>query len=162
VSSCATDVVRDITVGMGQAVYASAPARLTTLLGSCIAIALYSSAARAGMLAHVVLPHANGLPSNPSKFADSAVPHMLVEFHKHGLMANVLVANIVGGACMFGDGSYVTVGDDNVKASVEALGRAGIRIAGRHVGGTVGRRICFDLATGRIVVESAGRCLDTI
>ena len=40
--------------------------------------------------------------------------------------------------------------------------RTGIRIAGLDVGGVMGRHICFELATGRVTVESVGLQPQTI
>jgi chemotaxis protein CheD len=152
----------EVAVGMGQAVFAREPARLTTILGSCVAVTLYSPHRRLGVLGHVVLPQSNGSASNPAKFADTAVPHMLATLKSHGVEPGELTAKVVGGACMFGTGLCTQIGESNVQAAVEALESAGIRIAGRDVSGTNGRRICFDLATGAIVVTSVGRPPQTI
>ncbi len=149
-------------VAMGQAAIAGEPARLTTILGSCIAVALYSAQLRLGMLSHVVLPHSTGPTAYPAKFADTAVPYMLSVLQKHGAKPNGLVAKIAGGACMFGNCKAMQIGEANVRAAVEALSAAGIRIAAQDVGGTVGRRICFDLATGLLAVECIGHPSHTI
>ncbi len=149
-------------VGMGQAIVAADPAKLTTILGSCIAVALYSPPLRLGMLSHVVLPHATGPTTYPAKFADTAVPHMLSTLQEHGARLGGLVAKIAGGACMFGDSKFMQIGDANVQAAVEALATAGMPVVGQDVGGTVGRRVCFDLATGCITVECIGHPSHTI
>jgi chemotaxis receptor (MCP) glutamine deamidase CheD len=54
------------------------------------------------------------------------------------------------------------IGEANAQATSNALDSAGIRIAGQDVGGTVGLRICFDLATGDVTVESLGQPQYTI
>ena len=68
--------VEDVAVGMGLAVLAAAPARLTAVVGSCIGVTVYSPKLRLGMLSHVVLPHAKGRTAYPAKYADTAVDHM--------------------------------------------------------------------------------------
>jgi chemotaxis protein CheD len=162
-ASCtAHELAAHTPVGIGQAALASEPARLTTILGSCVALALYSPQLRLGMLSHVVLPRSTGPTNYPAKFADTAVPHMLATLHSHGVRLGELVARIAGGACMFGDGKFMQIGDANVQATTEALAAAGLRIVGQDVGGTVGRRICFDLATGSITVECIGHTSHTI
>jgi chemotaxis protein CheD len=152
----------DVAVGMGQAVFAQEPARLTTILGSCVAVTLYSPVRRLGMLSHVVLPQSKGSMSNPAKFADTAVPHMLLTLKRQGVEPRELTAKFVGGACMFGNGTCAQIGESNVRAVAQALEAAGIRVAGRDVNGTSGRRICFDLATGSITVTSVGHPSQTI
>jgi len=152
----------EIPVGMGQAVFAASPARMSSILGSCVAISLYASRLRLGMMSHVVLPLARGATVNPSKFADTAVPFMLAELIQHGVKPSGLTAKITGGACMFGVGKFMDIGEANLQAAVQALDEAGIPVIARDVGGSIGRRICFDLATGLVTVQVAGHPLRTI
>jgi chemotaxis protein CheD len=147
---------------MGQAVLAHEPARLTTILGSCVAVTLYAPRRRLGVLGHVVLPQSKGSSSNPAKFADTAVPHMLATLKSQGVEPKELAAKLAGGARMFGNDSGAQIGTANVQAVVQALEAAGISIVGSDVNGTSGRRICFDLATGCITVTSVGHPSHTI
>jgi chemotaxis protein CheD len=149
-------------VAMGQAVVAAEPVRLTAILGSCIAVVLYSRELRLGMLSHVVLPHSTGPTAYPAKFADTAVPYMLSVLQSRGAKPQGLVAKITGGACMFGNCKVMQIGDANIRAAVEALSAAGIRIVGQDVGGTVGRRIGFEPADGSLTVECIGHPSHTI
>ncbi len=152
----------DVAVGMGQAVLAGDPTRLTTILGSCVAVTLYSPRRRMGMLSHIVLPQSKGSVTSPAKFADTAIPYMLDSLRAEGIEPRELTAKVVGGACMFGNGSCAQIGGSNVQAAIQALEKAGLRIAAHDVNGTSGRRICFDLANGCISVTSAGRSSQTI
>jgi chemotaxis protein CheD len=157
-----TQTNNDISVGMGQAVFAREPTRLTTILGSCVAVTLYSTKTQMGMLSHIVLPHSKGVTDKPAKFADTAVPYMLSTMKSQGIDFKTLTAKIVGGACMFGAGAFTQVGENNIQAIVQALETAGIPITGRDVSGVSGRRIYFDLATGMISVDSVGHPSRTI
>jgi chemotaxis protein CheD len=158
----ATQTPVDIAVGMGQAVFAAEPQRLTTILGSCVAVTLYSPRRRMGMLCHVVLPKSRENSDNPAKYADTAIPYMLSALRCEGVGPRELTAKLVGGACMFGDNQLSRIGESNTQATVRALEEAGISIAARDAGGNCGRRICFDLATGIITVASVGRPARTI
>jgi chemotaxis protein CheD len=149
-------------VAMGQAAMAAEPAWLTTILGSCIAVTLYSPQLRMGMLSHVVLPKSTGPTAYPAKFADTAVPHMVSVLQGQGVRPGALVAKIAGGACMFGACKSMQIGEANVQAAVEALATAGIRLATQDVGGTIGRRVSFELATGALTVECIGQPSHTI
>jgi chemotaxis protein CheD len=151
-----------VAVGMGQATFGSDPSRMTTVLGSCVAVTLYSPRLRRGMLAHIVLPKARGVDENPAKYADTAIPYMLTALRREGIPVNDLIAKITGGACMFGDGQFSRIGDSNVEAAVQALESAGLSVAGRDVGGSCGRHITFDLATGVVTVASVGKPARTI
>ena len=67
VYSLAKDPAKEMPVGMGQAVVTRHPARLTSILGSCVAITMYAPRLQLGMLSHVVLPNGNGnLAARPS------------------------------------------------------------------------------------------------
>jgi chemotaxis protein CheD len=149
--------LEDVTVGMGLAALAGAPVRLKAVVGSCIGVTVYSPRLRLGMLSHVVLPHAKGRTDYPAKYADTAVSHMQRVLESHGAQPGKLVAKLVGGACMFGDGVAAPIGAANVRAAAAALRAAGIRIAGSDTGGASGRRLWFDLDTGLVTVESVGR-----
>jgi chemotaxis protein CheD len=162
ISAPSARTTEEVAVGMGQAVFAREPARLTTILGSCVAVTLYSSRRRLGMLSHVVLPQAKGSLSNPAKFADTAVPYMLATLKTQGVETRELTAKLVGGSHMFGNGTCAQIGASNVQAVVQSLEDAKILIVGRDVSGTSGRRICFDLATGSITITSAGQSAHSI
>ncbi len=149
-------------VGIGQAILAAQPDRLTTILGSCVGVAMYAPQQRLGMLGHIVLARSAGATNYPAKFADTAVPHMVSTLVRHGANVGTLVAKIAGGACMFEDCKSMQIGIANVEAVLQALANAGVRIAGQSVGGTFGRRVCFDLTTGSLTVESNGNTLHTI
>jgi chemotaxis protein CheD len=148
--------VKKTAVGMGQIGMAQRPACLTAVLGSCIGVALYHRKLQLGMLGHVVLPCSSGQTANPGKFADTAVPYMLRLFATRQVAPADLVAKIVGGASMFDRIGPLKIGEANRRAIIENLEGAGIRIVGKDVGGTKGRRISFDCASGLLTVETVG------
>ncbi|MCC6124662.1 MAG: chemotaxis protein CheD [Pirellulales bacterium] len=143
-------------VGMGQTAVAQKPNRLTAVLGSCVGVVLHHPRLQVGALAHVVLPDSSGRAGAAAKFADSAVPHMLELLGKHGAFPSGMVAKLAGGSCMFGSGGPLQIGEANIKAATLALEAAGIKIVGRDLGGSCGRRIGFDPETGQVTVESVG------
>ena len=146
----------DIAVGMGTAVLAAAPRRLTAILGSCIGVSVYCPKLQLGMLSHVVLPAAKGCAANPAKYADTAVAHMCSVLQSRGAASRGMVAKIAGGACMFRNSTSMQIGEANVQAAIAALQAAGIPLAAREVGGVSGRRIVFNLSSGSLTVESVG------
>jgi chemotaxis protein CheD len=147
----------ETSVGMGQVAVTRQPGRLKAVLGSCVGVALYHPSARAGALAHVVLPEAAGRAEHPGKFADTAVPHLLKLLAREGVPAAGLIAKIAGGANMFGHTGPLRIGDNNIQAVLNALRAAGLHVSGQDVGGGVGRRVTLDCASGEFVVEIAGQ-----
>lgn len=155
-SLLAPEITETTMVGMGQIAVARNSTRLTAVLGSCIGVTLFHPRLRIGAMGHVVLPRANGQATTPGKFADTAVPHMVQVLLHEGANVGALVAKITGGACMFGGNGPLQIGLSNVEAVEAALAAAGIRLAGRDVGGSKGRRVVFDAATGNLTIETAG------
>lgn len=144
------------TVGMGQIMIARKPVCLTAVLGSCVGVGLYHPRIQIGALAHVVLPDSSGRAATPGKFADTAIPHMLQLLERQGVNASGLIAKLAGGACMFGSPGPMQIGEANVKAAIKALEAARVRVAASDVGGTAGRRVRLDCATGAMTVECVG------
>jgi chemotaxis protein CheD len=143
-------------VGMGQTVLAEKPSRLSAVLGSCVGVVLYHARLQIGAMSHVVLPNSNGRTGTAAKFADSAIPHMLTLLEQRGAFPSGMVAKIAGGSCMFGNGGPLQIGEANIKAATAALEAAGIKIVGRDLGGSCGRRISFNPENGQVTVESVG------
>lgn len=165
---------------IAEYVVAAAPAQLVAIgLGSCVAIVLHDAQAHIGALAHVLLPapaHAaapslksgqvaaatsTGTPtpaevSQPGRVPATAVPRMLDEMRALGARGPI-TARLVGGASLFGPllaSGGVTVGARNVEAARTALQTARVRVTGDLVGGSAGRSVFFDVATGRVEVRS--------
>ncbi len=152
----------EILVGMGQIASGQAPQRMRAILGSCIGLALYHPARNTGIMAHIVLPDSAGRHGTPGKFADTAVPQMLALLRQQGMPTQGLAAKFAGGANMFGGAGPLKIGEANATAVVTALHQAGIRVAGQEIGGTCGRRVEFDCASGEMLVQCAGQPARTL
>jgi chemotaxis protein CheD len=148
---------REIVVNMGHIALGRGDDRLKAVLGSCVGLAVYHPRLKVGALAHVVLAESAGRDGAPGKYADTAVPHLLKLLAEWNVPAHGLTAKIAGGANMFGTSGPLQIGDANVHAVTRALRAAGIRIAGKHVGGPSGRRIVYECASGRMIVQQAGK-----
>jgi chemotaxis protein CheD len=147
----------EIMVGMGQIVYAQAPDRLASILGSCVGVSLYNARTRQAVMAHVILPDSQGRPSGaPGKFADTAIPHMLRLLSQAGVLPCSLLAKVAGGSNMFGHQGPLQIGVANSEAVVRALTGAGVRVAAQDIGGYQSRRVSLDCTTGEMTIEMGG------
>jgi chemotaxis protein CheD len=151
------DTPQVTSVGMGQIVLGRKADRLSAVLGSCIGLALYHTRLHVGALGHLVLPDSAGRQGCPGKFADTAIPAMLAQLEQAGVPRESLVAKVAGGACMFGKGGPLQIGEANAEAVFQLLRKLGIRVAGRDVGGDKGRRVTLDCSTGQLLVEIVGQ-----
>lgn len=136
---------------------------LRTFLGSCVGVALHDRRRRFAGLAHVMLPDSQGRGGPPGKYADTAVAalvRLLDELAAPGRAAPV--ARIAGGARMFAFAAGTPIGEQNVAAIERLLEAAGIPIVGRDCGGTQGRRMSLDVASGAVTIEVLGTGTRTI
>jgi chemotaxis protein CheD len=147
-----------VNVSIARWEVAESPTVLRTLLGSCVAIILHDRSSRVGGLAHVMLPDSKGRSDGAGKYADTALPALLDELGKlRGRPGRAnLTAVLVGGASMFRSGGMADIGSQNLEASVRILEGLRIPIVGRDVGGTTGRNVTLETASGIVRVRIPG------
>lgn len=151
-----------VSVAIGQWAVAGAPARIRTLLGSCVGVVLYDRIGRLGGLAHVVLPSARGAVDHPGKYADTAVPALVAEFERRlGPRARArLSAKLAGGASMFQVDapaeSALNIGRRNQEAIEAILDQMRIPVLARDLGGSAGRRLTLDTVSGIVAIRVPG------
>lgn len=145
----AEETANILRVGISEAKVGEEGDRLvTSSLGSCVGIVLYSVMKRVGGMTHVLLP----------KRLDGLVDGILEEMDERGAsLRNGIKGYIVGGACMFSgvEGKRVgELGRRNVDKAREKLEKERIKIAGEDVGGHHGRSLELDITTGKVTVKS--------
>jgi len=150
-------------VRMGEFLVREAPAQLAIYgLGSCVAVFVHETERRIAALAHILLPApAPGTPRGPAgKYADTAVAAILGVILEMGGRHEALVAKVAGGAHMFSASPSTdreTLGERNIRAALEALKRHGLEVTGMDIGGSYGRTIVADVATGTLLITSLKR-----
>jgi chemotaxis protein CheD len=137
-------------VGLGELVAYS--------LGSCVAICLYDPLKKVAGMAHVVLPAVpeKGAGAAPGKFGDTAVPALLYAMQQAGAAPVRLDCRLAGGAAVLaigGTGRLPPIGQRNVEAVKAALEQVRLRVRAEDTGGTQGRTVRLDAATGRVTVR---------
>jgi chemotaxis protein CheD len=142
---------------MGEMSVTAGDGELRTLLGSCIGLALHDRRRKIGGLAHIVLPSARERTDRPGKFADTAIPALIEQMERLAGGELNLIAKMAGGASMFPSTAAGNIGAQNSEACETLLGVLRIPIVSKDCGGTQGRRMAFDTATGRVVIEIVGR-----
>ncbi len=126
---------------------------VSTILGSCIAVCLWDRSCRRGGMNHFQLPCWDGA-GEPLSYGDAATERLVAEMEAMGSRRASLDAKLFGGAAVLGSGvPGSTVGEKNAEAALAALGRLGIAVVGGRIGGPLGCRIRFDLATGDVVLR---------
>jgi chemotaxis protein CheD len=145
-------------LGPGEFQFASAPSRLRTLLGSCVAVTFRDPARQRGAMCHYLLPSGGPRPNTvvDGRYADEVIPHILEQFHREGTAAADLEVKMFGGGAMFtnlGMGTTMTIGQKNIQAGEWLLKTRGCLIQSADVARCLQRTVVFDVATGHVWVR---------
>lgn len=146
-----------IYVSIGGMQFNYSPKILKTIVGSCVAIALYAKSDKFGSLAHVMLPKSNDGKSNNFKYADYAINQMIHLFFSKGYKTVDITAKLIGGAKIYfssQDSIIPDIGKENVLISRKLLIEKNIPVIAEDVFGVLGRTVYFDLNNGSISVKS--------
>nr|WP_295900423.1 chemotaxis protein CheB [uncultured Bdellovibrio sp.] len=129
---------------------------ISTLLGSCVAVALYDPTTKIGGLNHYLL--SDGLPEERAntRYGSHAIPILIEECVRLGANRNKLQAKIYGGAnvisvAQLGDG----IGKRNIDLAEKMLKELGIPILEKNVAGESARTIKLNTATFDVLHNSS-------
>jgi chemotaxis protein CheD len=123
-------------------------------LGSCVALTMWDPRSRVAGLAHFMLP-AGPLTHPPVKFVDSGLPQFFAEFKRRGGDPRRSHFKAAGGAAMLAImASSMEIGKRNAEALELALDLHGLRLHRKDLGGTSGRTVQLEPATGRLLIKS--------
>lgn len=132
---------------------------IKTLLGSCVAITMWSPHLKIGGMCHYRLPKrltgkAGALDGN---YGDEAFLMFMKHLIKHHLKPKDITVGIFGAGNMFSNvvlSNEKSIGVQNIKLAHQILSKQGFMISHESLGGNVSRKISFDVITGAIKVVS--------
>lgn len=133
------------------------PAVVETILGSCVAITLYSSRLRTGAICHAMLPYpAEG--SRAGEFVEGAISAILERMTGCGARRDELETKLFGGSTVLtlqdeNGTQRDSLGDQNINAALATLASLGLRLKARDTGGDTGRKLFFFTETGDVYVR---------
>lgn len=136
--------------------FGRAPLRLSTLLGSCVALSLWHPGLRQGGMCHYLLPGAGKIKGNgqaDSRYAEAAFALLQQAVTRHGTRLHDYELGLFGGGNMFPDGGVVfggRVGQLNIEAAQRFLRQQGLRLRHQEVGGSGYHKVALDVASGRV------------
>ncbi|KHF39757.1 chemotaxis protein CheD [Halalkalibacter okhensis] len=162
-----SDVIK---VGMADLNVVTPPNIIRTSgLGSCVGIVIYDEFKLVAGMAHIMLPNSSlsrQEKTNVAKYADTAIPALLIELQKMGAKNYALKAKIAGGAQMFtfstGSTDLMRIGPRNVEAVKETLKDLRIPLLSEDVGGKSGRTIEFDPQSKRLQIRTVNQGIKEI
>jgi len=133
----------------------------TCNLGSCLGLTLHDSVMGVGGILHAVMPEAliGEMPAidNPWRFADIAVPLFLASAHRLGARREHSRIMLFGCASVSEGLAGFSIGERNLAVAKSWLSRKGISFTARHVGGSKGRTVTLDMASGDVWLKMGGQ-----
>lgn len=132
---------------------------IKTLLGSCVAITMWSQRLNLGGMCHYKLPRRLSTPSVnlDGNYGEEAVLLFLKNMNRFMLKPADMTVGVFGAGNMFREiikDDEKTVGVQNIRLAYQLLNKHGFSIAHESLGGDVSRKIAFDTVRGTVKVES--------
>ncbi len=147
----------------GEFVISDEPAVITTVLGSCVSVTMFSPRLRIGAICHGLLPQCRDVgPCNNEcgkgfRYVDCSVRLMLTEFRRRGIANAEIEAKLFGGADMFAPQEIrpgnITVGRQNIEAAFRICEQERIQVLKSDTGGMYSRKIIFHIHTGDVYLK---------
>ncbi len=151
-------------LGIGDFAASNTPEEVlrTMGLGSCVGIVLLAPNHKAIGLAHIALPSSRTNPTRartkPGAYADTAIPALIREMQKIGVVSSTqVVAKIAGGAAVVDPHNVFNIGSRNQEMVKRVLNHYNIRIVATELGGSISRNISVFVHNGRVIISSAGK-----
>jgi chemotaxis protein CheD len=158
--SIASLFTQRVVVGVGDMSVSNNPGITlsTYALGSCVGVAVYDPAAKVGGLLHLMLPASSIAPekaaTQPAMFADTGLPLLFQSLAGLRADASRLRILIAGGASVLCGADAFKIGDRNLRATTEYLGRHGLTVRYSSIGGTINRTLHLDVGSGAMIVKT--------
>jgi chemotaxis protein CheD len=140
----------------GHVLVSPTPCRVTTVLGSCVAVGIWDPEAGIGGLNHFLLPHSTVDQKDSTRFGDAAMRALIEGVVAAGGRRRGLLAKVFGGACVLTpfQASGWHLGAQNVKAARRLLLEERIPVAAEDVEGERGRKLIFQTHDGSAWVRA--------
>lgn len=124
---------------------------IRSVLGSCVAVCIWDRRLRYGGIGHFLYPSTHRRQLATAKYGNVSTPVLLKMFKEAGSRQCDLEAQIIGGAFPRRERG-TNVGMENVRIARRILARRGISVVSEDVGGSLGRKVIFDVSSGEIAV----------
>lgn len=141
----------------GDWFFGAGPHKVSTMLGSCVSVVMWSPRLSLGAMCHCLLPTRplpRAVPAmSAGHYVDEALDWMVQHFHTHHCPVRSLDIALVGGATAHDS----SIGAANVRKAQAWLDAQGVSPMQMDVGGRVVRRLNFGLADGALNIAHGGR-----
>lgn len=137
---------------------------VSTLLGSCVAVTMFSQRLGAGAICHGLLPSCKGVKPcvcdnyclEGKRYVDCSIIRMLGWFRENGVAQEEIDVKVFGGSEMLSATASTTrasVGQQNIAIAFQVIEKENLRVSASDVGGLRGRKIIFSAHTGEVMLK---------
>jgi chemotaxis protein CheD len=136
------------------------PHRLSTVLGSCVAVCLWDQRLKFGGMNHYMLPMWNGAGLASPKFGNIAIPKLIEQMNALGGNPQNYIAKVFGGGNVMGDDDkpfIYQIGTRNADHAIHMLTYENIPVVAQKLRSKNGLKIIMDTGTGEVLVRSINR-----
>ena len=137
-----------------SAIFASdRPHKITTVLGTCVAICLWDKRLKIGGINHYMLPLWNGDGLASPKYGNIAMEKLIERLVEMGSRKGDLIAKVFGGKNVHIEVDAFKIGQRNIDYALNILDEMNIPVSGKSVGGDQGRKLMFHSDTGEVFMK---------
>lgn len=151
----------------GELFFTREPCLISTVLGSCVAVAMFHARLRAAAICHVMLADppcralAEDVASAPYRYASFAIPEMAARFRRAGARPCEIHTQVFGGSDLARAGGpslpMFCIGAANVRRTRALLDELGISTSHEDVATSESRKIIFNTRTGAVACHRLSR-----
>lgn len=130
---------------------------ISTILGSCVAVALYDPVLKVGGLNHFMLPGSldanRGFNQESAKYGLFAMEILINEMLKLGASKRNIIAKVFGGGHVLHASTAGNVPRSNVDFAMDFLRTEAIPVKASDVGGIQARKLFYYPATAKVLLK---------
>lgn len=152
-----------VTLYPGEYWSSAGPEMISTVLGSCVSIALFDPIAKVGGMNHFMLARDTNLDIDGSqdrllgRFGEYAVEMLVADMEKKGASLKRCFAKVFGGGNIFNSSEpqsgRALVGAANIDFAFEYLKSHNVEIKSSDTGGNLPRKIFFDPVNAKVFLK---------
>ncbi|RYZ58293.1 MAG: chemotaxis-specific protein-glutamate methyltransferase CheB [Proteobacteria bacterium] len=141
-------------LGIGEIIIIRDQGSISTVLGSCVALCIYSLDGSIGGMNHFVLPRPDlgARIEDEYRYGEASCKALIdTILAQSGVKKSDLRAKIIGGASIIeSKGISRDIGNFNIDVARKAIAKHGIPLVAEDVGGALGRKMFFFTETGKV------------